>query len=118
VWHCIVGLLEVHEHHVGWLSHNPSALYDLHNTGHLSDAFFSLAKAGLSPTKQATIFCSLVDASAEDHTHHFQNCGHERDPPIIVHVGEVTFLGDRNNKRLGPRFRNNPLLKREVEEGP
>ncbi len=71
MWYCIVGLLEVHKHHVGWLSHNPAALDDLQNTGYLSDAFFVLEEAGLSPAEQLAGFCGLVDPSAKDHTHHF-----------------------------------------------
>ena len=74
--------------------HNPSALYDLYHTGHLSDTFLLLTKAGLRPAEQSTRFCSLIDPGAKDDTHHLQDCGHERNPPIIVHVSKDTFLGD------------------------
>ncbi len=53
MWHRIVGLLQVHKYHVGGLFHIFSALYDLHNTGHLRDTFLALAKAGLSPQDSA-----------------------------------------------------------------
>ena len=54
MWYCVVSFFKVYKYHIGWLLHNPSALYDLHNTSHLCDTFLPMSEAGLSPAEQPT----------------------------------------------------------------
>ena len=46
----IISFAKIHVYNIGLLANDPSALYDVHNTGNLGDAaFFVSSKTGLSP---------------------------------------------------------------------